>query len=156
VAVVFDRGELAYDVLRSVHPLNVFSARAVSKALSEKDITMAMRAVMEIAFDNGPRTVPQIARTLGVARQSVQRLVDEAVAPGYLMTIDNPEHRRSRLVELTESGRRAFEDLHAVELSNLRAMTNDLDPSDLETTARTLATLAERIRRFAEPEQEDQ
>jgi DNA-binding MarR family transcriptional regulator len=154
VAVVTDHGELAYDVLRSVHPLNMFSARAVSRALSDKDVTMAMRAVMEIAFDNGPRTVPQIARTLGVARQSVQRLVDEAVALGYLATIDNPEHRRSRLVELTERGREAFEALHAVELTNLRAMTDDLDPNDLQITARTLATLAERIRRFAEPEQE--
>ncbi|HEX5510917.1 MAG TPA: MarR family transcriptional regulator [Actinomycetales bacterium] len=150
-----DRGELAYEVLRSVHPLNMFSARAVSKALSDKDITMAMRAVMEIVVDNGPRTVPQMARTLGVARQSVQRLVDEAVSLGYLATVDNPEHRRSRLVALTDSGRNAFEDLHAVELTNLRAMTDDLDQTELEITARTLATLAERIRRFAEPEQED-
>ncbi len=115
---------------------------------------MAMRAVMEVVSDNGPRTVPQIARTLGVARQSVQRLVDEAVALGYLVTIDNPEHRRSRLVGLSESGRQAFEDLHAVELRNLRVMTDDLDPNDLEITARTLATLAERIRRLAEPAQE--
>jgi len=132
----------------------LFSARAVSKALSDKEITMAMRAVMEIVLDNGPRTVPQMARTLGVARQSVQRLVDEAVGLGYLTTCENPEHRRSRLVALTEAGQAAFEELHAVEIANLDGMTADLDPDDLAITARTLATLAQRIRRFAEPEQE--
>src|SRR6476660_4453281 len=41
----------------------------------------------------GRLTVSQIARSMGLQRQSVQRLVDVMTADGLLQLVENPQHR---------------------------------------------------------------
>src|SRR3954467_8686800 len=48
-------------------------------------------------LENGPATVATTARTLGLARQSVQRTADLLEADGLVVYLDNPRHRRARL-----------------------------------------------------------
>jgi DNA-binding MarR family transcriptional regulator len=55
--------------------------------------------------EDAPLTVAQIARTLGLARQSVQRVADALADTGLVRYDVNPRHRRARLVTLTEEGR---------------------------------------------------
>jgi DNA-binding MarR family transcriptional regulator len=52
-------------------------------------------------------TVAQIARHMGLQRQSVQRTVDALRAEGLVKLVDNPSHRRARLVLLTPKGNQA-------------------------------------------------
>lgn len=52
-----------------------------------------------------PRTVAAMARELGHARQSVQRVADVLEREGLVAYTDNPDDRRARLVELTPAGR---------------------------------------------------
>src|SRR5215210_2608186 len=52
----------------------------------------------------GALTVPQIARMRPTSRQRMQRLADELDAEGLVQFVDNPKHRRSKLVELTREG----------------------------------------------------
>jgi len=52
----------------------------------------------------GPLTVPQIAQMRPTSRQRMQRLADELAAEGLVKFIDNPKHRRSKLVRLTPKG----------------------------------------------------
>src|SRR5262245_53419943 len=49
----------------------------------------------------GPLTVPQIAQMRPTSRQRMQRLADELAAEGLVKFVDNPKHRRSKLVQLT-------------------------------------------------------
>jgi DNA-binding MarR family transcriptional regulator len=53
-------------------------------------------------------SVSQIARNMGLTRQSVQRLVNELGADGFVVLADNPNHRRASLVSMTPTGRRIF------------------------------------------------
>ena len=55
-----------------------------------------------------PRTVSEIAREMGLTRQSVQRIADLLVAAGLASYADNPAHRRAKLVRLTSAGRDAI------------------------------------------------
>src|SRR5882757_10421543 len=52
----------------------------------------------------GPLTVPRIAQMRPTSRQRMQRLADELAAEGLVEFIDNPRHRRSKLVQLTRKG----------------------------------------------------
>ena len=52
----------------------------------------------------GPLTVPQIAEMRPTSRQRMQRLADELAGEGIVEFIDNPKHRRSKLVQLTRKG----------------------------------------------------
>lgn len=90
-------------------------------------------------IENGPATVAQTARTLGLARQSVQRVADVLEADGLVAYADNPNHRRARLVALTEEGRRVLSAIQAAQrpwadaigkavgAADLRAATDILD-----------------------------
>jgi DNA-binding MarR family transcriptional regulator len=57
-----------------------------------------------LSLSPAPLTVPQIARNLGLARQSVQRLVDLLEAQGFVRLEANPHHRRAKLVVMTREG----------------------------------------------------
>ena len=60
---------------------------------------------------NDPLTVADIARRLGLTRQSVQRTVNKLRRDGLVRTRPNPEHRRSQLIELTQDGARVWSQL---------------------------------------------
>src|SRR4051812_34590313 len=60
------------------------------------------------AAENGPATVADIARLLGLARQSVQRLADVLEGQRLAAYDDNPDHARARLLRLTPRGRAAL------------------------------------------------
>lgn len=56
------------------------------------------------AARRGDMSVAQIARTLGLARQGVQRLADVLQGEGLIAYADNPQHQRAKLVRLTTEG----------------------------------------------------
>jgi DNA-binding MarR family transcriptional regulator len=70
----------------------------------------------------GPLTVPQIAGMRPTSRQRMQRLADELAAEGLVEFIDNPRHRRSKLVRLTPKGEASYGELD----TSLRAIAAKL------------------------------
>src|SRR3954470_23831950 len=147
-------GGAAYRVLMEVRPLYQASGRAVEHALQGTDVTVPLRALIELVLDRGGMTVPQIARDFGITRQSVQALVDSGASRGLVEFEDNPQHRRSRFVKATEQGRRTFTEVHRRELQNLDRVTADLDADDLARCAHVLAVLTDRIRQLHDESQE--
>ena len=73
--------------------------------------TLARWLVLE-AVAQAPRTVAQIARTMGLTRQSVQRVADLLERDGVTAYAENPDHRRAQLVRLTPHGQQA---LHTIQ-----------------------------------------
>ncbi|WFR71672.1 MarR family transcriptional regulator [Prescottella defluvii] len=54
-----------------------------------------------------PLSVSDVAREMGITRQSVQRIADLLVDRGLAEYRQNPAHRRAKLVAPTEEGRQA-------------------------------------------------
>src|SRR5690606_8560802 len=129
-----------------VRPLHRLTARAVSAGLEGTGVTLGMRAVLEQLHVGGPQTVPAVGRALVLPRQVVQRLVDEAARHGLVELRPNPAHRRSRLVALTDAGRRAFAGVHDAELQRLAVVAAAVDPEDLAACLRVLDRLLDRAR----------
>ena len=63
--------------------------------------------------ESASRTVADVARVLGLARQSVQRVADALETEGLVAYADNPRHRRARLLILTPAGRLVLADIQA-------------------------------------------
>ncbi len=59
--------------------------------------------------------VAQIARNMGLARQNVQRLADALEKEHMVEYAPNPDHKRAKLVCLTERGRSAMKELGEVQ-----------------------------------------
>jgi DNA-binding MarR family transcriptional regulator len=79
-------------------------SRRTSEGLAREAGQSAARWHVLSVLSDGPRTVPSAARRLGLARQSVQRVVDDLVATGQLELRANPDHARSPLAALTDAG----------------------------------------------------
>jgi len=63
------------------------------------------------ALESAPSSVAQIARALGLARQSVQRIADVLESEGFLEYDDNPDHARAKLARLSTKGRTALNEI---------------------------------------------
>lgn len=61
------------------------------------------------AISDHPETVPRAARRLGITRQAVQRVANELAQLGLADYVDNPDHRTSPLLVMTEAGREKLE-----------------------------------------------
>lgn len=102
--------------------------------------TLARWLVMETVA-SASRTVPQIARALGLSRQSVQRLADLLARDGLAEYEENPEHQRSKLLRLTPRGQRALAKIQEAQ----RAWANRVAERIGEQDLRHAATVVDRL-----------
>jgi DNA-binding MarR family transcriptional regulator len=98
----------------------------------------------------GPLTVPQIAQMRPTSRQRMQRLADELAAEGLVQFIDNPRHRRSKLVQLTPKGRARYGELNARFLSIASTMGVALSEADIRKTTEIVRHLSDDVKARSE------
>ena len=94
----------------------------------------------------GPLTVPQIAQMRPTSRQRMQRLADELAAEGLVKFIDNPKHRRSKLLQLTRKGDARYRELKARLLSIASTMGVALSEADIRKTIETVRHLSDDVK----------
>src|SRR5215207_2584210 len=82
----------------------------------------------------GPLTVPQIAEMRPTSRQRMQRLADELAAEGLVEFIDNPKHRRSKLVRLTPEGEARYRELNDRLFQIASGMGSSLSETEIRST----------------------
>ena len=138
-----------YPVSLSVRSLFHKMGNAVTALHAGSGVSAGMRAVLESLITGGAQTVPQLARARPVSRQHIQTLVNELLAAGHVETEDNPAHRRSRLVSVTEQGRTLFSSFREREIEALSRLSTSVTERELEQAGQVLAAL---IERFESPE----
>jgi DNA-binding MarR family transcriptional regulator len=97
-------------------------------------------------IDHGPATVAEIARTMGLRRQSVQQTADALAADGLAAFHDNPRHRRAKLLEPTGKGREALagvERAHAAWADRLAAALDGAEIAAATAALRALTSTLE-------------
>jgi DNA-binding MarR family transcriptional regulator len=90
----------------------------------------------------GPLTVPQIAEMRPTSRQRMQRLADELAAAGLVEFIDNPNHRRSKRVQLTRKGAARYRTMTARFLGMASTVGADLSETEIRKTAAVVRQLS--------------
>jgi len=107
-------------------------------------LTGARWQVMKVAARRA-LTVSQIARRLGLKRQSVQRTVDQLVTQGIVELQPNVDHLRAGLVALSDEGRRILAALEGRQRAWLGRCLRGLTRAELERLADSLTALAGRV-----------
>jgi DNA-binding MarR family transcriptional regulator len=98
----------------------------------------------------GPLTVPQIAEMRPTSRQRMQRLADELAAEGLVTFIDNPKHRRSKLVRLTPKGDARYRELNARFLQIASTVGAALSEPDIRRTTAIVRRLSDDVKAQSE------
>lgn len=91
------------------------------------------------------RTVAEIGRVMGLARQSVQRLADIIVAEGLARYEDNPAHKSAKLLAPTEEGRARIARLSGRQTAWANEVSAAIDPAALTSTRDMLSKLIARV-----------
>jgi DNA-binding MarR family transcriptional regulator len=99
----------------------------------------------------GPLTVPQIAQMRPTSRQRMQRLADELAAERLVEFIDNPKHRRSKLVRLTSKGNARYRELNARFLATASTMGVGLSEADIRKSIEIVRRLSDDAKARSEP-----
>jgi DNA-binding MarR family transcriptional regulator len=94
----------------------------------------------------GPLTVPQIAQMRPTSRQRMQRLANELEAEGVVEFIDNPKHRRSKLVQLTPKGDAHYREHNARLLSIASTMGAALSAEDIRKATEIVRLLSDDVK----------
>ncbi len=96
----------------------------------------------------GPgRTVPSIARHIGLSRQSVQRVADLLAEARLARFEPNPDHRRSPILRTTEEGSRLKERLERQLRGWEQTLEEIVEADDLETALVVLRAIRSGLER---------
>ena len=139
-------GEAATDVVLATFRANGLLLAAGDDLAGEEGLTSARWQVLgAIVLADRPLTVPQIARRMGLTRQSVHVTVNRLVDDGLLEQAPNADHRRSQLVRLTEDGIAKYSAVDARQSVWANRLASGIGRAQLETTARVLDELCRRL-----------
>jgi DNA-binding MarR family transcriptional regulator len=108
--------------------------------------TLARWLVME-TVEAKPATVAQIARTLGLTRQSVQRVADLLARDGLTQYAGNPEHERSKLVRNTAKGRRTLRTIQDAQRVWADRVGAEIGETDLRHASRIVDRLMRALKK---------
>lgn len=89
-----------------------------------------------------PLPVAGVARSMGITRQSVQRIADLLAANGLAEYVPNPAHRRAKLLRPTEEGRAAIARIHPGHAALATRLAEELGETAFAETARALERLS--------------
>ena len=85
-----------------------------------------------------PLTVSQIALTMGLTRQVVQRLTDAMKKDGLLDYQVNPQHKRASHVVLSDKGKGVYSLISEIQVPWANQKSKEINAADLKATLITL------------------
>ena len=100
-------------------------------------------AILDTILRHGCRTVPEIAVSRGVTRQSVQKVVNKLLDVQTLVYADNPSHKSSKYLQVTPNGLKIYQGVKATMIGRYVRAEAGLRKGDVEAAARVLAVIAD-------------
>ena len=140
------QGHLFTEVILEVFKLSGSLVAEGDKITSDHGLSSARWKILgAIARSEALITVPQIARSMGLTRQAVQRLVEAMLTDGLLDLLTNPNHKRAKLVVLSDKGKKIYSAIMEDQIPWANNSGALLDKKDLETTLSTLKKLTQQF-----------
>lgn len=135
-----DEVGLLFDLVTEVPP-TFHKLGAASRSVGAGSQRGGHWGLLRNLSQDGPQTVPQLARRRPVSRQHIQNVVNELIVKGLVRLKDNPAHKRSKLVELTDKGVVALDGMTARILEWVDHLAPEFEAEDLQVAVRTLQKL---------------
>jgi len=136
--------EVLTEVVLLTFRLNGLFLRQAEELARPAGLTAARWQVLGAVLRE-PLSVAGVARRMGLARQSVQRVADLLVEAGLANYRSNPAHARAKLLAPSDRGRQAIELLSGDTIRWARAVTDQVGRDDLERMVSTMHRLVDVI-----------
>lgn len=138
-------GNALTDLIVEVFRLNGELLDAGDQITKPYGLTSARWQVMgALDLEGHSLTVAQIARRMGLARQGVQRIVNDLERLGMVVLEDNVDHKRAKLVALTADGRQAMEQIDKAQFAWVNQLSEGLSERQINQALKLMQTVRER------------
>lgn len=141
------KGEILTSVILETFRLNGEMLSAGNKLTKPLGLTSARWQVMgAIDLAGQPMTVAQIARRMGLARQGVQRIVNDLVMLGMLCVETNIDHKRAPLISISDAGQAVMIEVNEAQATWINKLSKGFSEHRLKQALKVL----EEIRQCSE------
>ena len=138
-------GEDLTDLILEVFRLNGELLDAGNRIAKPHGLTSARWQVMgAIDLADQPLTVAQIARRMGLARQGVQRIVNDLKELRMVELQDNLDHKRAPLVSISEKGGKAMTSIDKSQVAWVNDLSKGLSERQVRQALKVLRSVLER------------
>lgn len=96
-------------------------------------------------LDHGAATHADVARTMGMTRQSVRETARGLVGEGCISEVENPRHRRAKLLQITEEGERRLREVEKRQAQWLRRVARHITPAASNSLLADLRSFCEAL-----------
>ncbi len=117
---------------------------AGDRLTKELGLTSALWQVLG-AINEAPLPVAQIARNMGLTRQSVRRTANVLKDKGFVEFQENPNHHRAKLVALSKKGRNVLDQVTKLQIGWANSVSKGLGDNKLKTVIQTMRTIGNRL-----------
>jgi DNA-binding MarR family transcriptional regulator len=140
------KGAAITDLILEVFRLNGRLLTTGDRLTEDIGLTSARWQVIgAIALAEAPQPVANLARSMGLSRQAVQRTVNDLDINGLVTFATNPHHQRAKLVVLTRKGLAAYNAAGTRQAPWADQLARDLHEEELATAARVLGALTRKL-----------
>ena len=141
-----ESGETLTALILDVFRLNGRLLVAGDRLVAELGLTSARWQILgAIAYADRPESVAWHARTMGVHRQGVQRIVNELEKEGIVEFKPNPHHKRAHLVVLTSEGQKLFEAALELQTPWVNALADGLTAEKIANARSVVGQITSRL-----------
>lgn len=140
-------GRDLHELLREVFHLHGILAGIQDRVHEQAGMSTPQRRVLAVLERMGAATAPHIAMETGVSRQFALKTCDDMAVAGLVEYVDNPHHKRSRLVRATDVGREARRAAQHEEERLISRMLPELASDDVGRVREVLAAIRSRLQK---------
>lgn len=121
--------------------------RYLREGLAKVNLTTARFQILEALAGGHVLSMVELAQRLSVTKRNITTLVDGLEKDGLVTRSPHPTDRRSKLVQLTQSGEQVFVQASKVQRAHLDRLLSQLEPETRQALTIGLSRLTEELRR---------
>ena len=135
-------GEALTELILELFRLNGAMLEAGNLITAPHNLTSARWQVMgAINIERKPLTVAQIARRMGLARQGVQRIVNDLKGLGMVALEPNLDHKRAPLISITNEGAKTLRKIDETQITWVNQLSDGLSERKIKAALNTLQAI---------------
>ncbi len=137
-------GELFTKLILETFRFNGLLIASGDQLAKEIDLSSALWQVLG-AVGEAPLSMAQIARNMGLSRQSVRRSANILKDKGLINFENNPDHKRAKLVVMTKKGLQILEKMKKKQVDWSNHLSEEFSSKDLEETVKMIKSLSDQL-----------
>jgi DNA-binding MarR family transcriptional regulator len=137
-------GDAFTDLILETFRFNGSLMETGDRLIEHLGVTSALWQVLGTLQD-APLPMAQIARNMGRTRQSVRRSAYRLKDRGLVVFLENPDHQRAKLIDLTQKGRDILEQINQIQVNWANEVSSKFSVKELHDTIQTMRRLVDKL-----------